>query len=173
LYNRFSGSIQNQRAFLTVDGTHFRLYEPYPFNKKWFSHKFKSAGITYEIGLNVQNGHICWAYGGYPAGVSDITMARKGILRVLPPGEMIIADKGYQGESSRIITPVAQTGHPMNRQHKLIMARHEHINKRIKDFSCMSGVWRHGWQSHVLMFYAVVALTQIKIENGEPMPGPY
>jgi hypothetical protein len=86
---------------------------------------------------------------------------------------MIIADKGYRGEATKIVTPVAQNGHPMNRQHKLIMARHEHINKRIKDFTLMSRVWRHGWQSHILAFYAVVSLTQIKLENGEPMPKPY
>ena len=138
--------IHNQRAFLTIDGVHFKLYNPDPFNKKWFSHKFHSAGIIYEIGLNVHIGDICWAYGKYPAGVSDITMAREGILRVLTPGEMLIADEGYRGEPNKIATPVAQTGHPMNRQHKLIMARHEHINKRIKDFRSMSGVWRHGWK---------------------------
>ena len=53
------------------------------------------------------------------------------------------------------------------------MARHEHINKRIKDFISMSGVWIHGWQSHILAFYVVVSLTQIKIENDEPMPESY
>ena len=91
---------------MTIDGVHFKIYEPYPFNKKWFSHKFKRAGITYEIGCNVNTGEICWAFGGYPAGVSDITMARQGILRVLPPTEMIIADKGYVGERTKIITPI-------------------------------------------------------------------
>ena len=37
----------------------------------------------------------------------------------------------------------------------------------------MSGVWRHGWQSHILAFYAVISLTQFKLENEEPMPEPY
>ena len=59
-------------------------------------------------------------------------MAREGILRVLSPGEIMIADNGYWGDPTKIITPVTQTGHPMNRQNKLIMARNEHINKRIK-----------------------------------------
>ena len=123
--------------------------------------------------MNVQTGDICWAYGGYPAGVSDITMARQGILKILPPGEIIIADKGYVGEPTKIVTPVAQYVHPMNREHKLIMARHKVINKRMKDFMSMNSVWRHGWQSHISAFYAVVGLTQIKIEYGEPMPAPY
>ena len=56
---------------------------------------------------------------------------------------------------------------------KLIMAIHEHINKRIKDFKCMSDTWRYGPELHVKAFYAVVSLTQIKLQYGEPMPEPY
>ena len=148
------------------------IYEPHPFNRKWCSHKFKHAGLTYEIGLNVQSGDICWAYGGYPAGVSDLQMARVGILKHIVPGEKIIADKGYRGEPNKIITPTQNSG-PFNKQLKLIMARHELINKRIKEFSCMNSTWRHGWKSHILAFYAVVSLTQIRIQNGEPMPPPF
>ena len=107
------------------------IYEPHPFNRKWCSHKFKHAGLTYEIGLNVQSGDICWAYGGYPAGVSDLQMARVGILKHIVPGEKIIADKGYRGEPNKIITPTQNSG-PFNKQLKLIMARHELVNKRIK-----------------------------------------
>ena len=53
---------------------------------------------------------------------------------VLPDGEMIFGDKGYRGDPAKIITPVRATSYPMNRQHKLIMARHEHINKYVQDF---------------------------------------
>ena len=158
---------------MTVDGTHFKIFEPTPFDSRWFSHKFKRAGLTYEIGLNIHTGDICWAFGGYPAGTNDLTMARNGILQVLPAGEMIIADKGYRGEPTKIIAPIEGDNSNFNREHKLIMARHEHINKRVKDFKCMSDTWRHGWESHIPTFYAVIALTQIRLENGEPMPEPY
>ena len=93
----------------------------------------------------MQTGDVCWAHGGYPDGVNDITMDREGILRIPSPSEIIIVDKFYREEPTKIVTPVAQTSHPMNRQHKLIMATHDHINKRIKDFRCMSGIWRYGW----------------------------
>ena len=53
------------------------------------------------------------------------------------------------------------------------MGRYEGINKHVKDFKCMSDTWRHGWESHVSTFYAVINLTQIKLENGEPMPPAY
>ena len=37
----------------------------------------------------------------------------------------------------------------------------------------MSDNWRHGWEAHIPTFYAVVALTQIRLENGEPMRDTY
>ena len=152
---------------------HFKIWEPRPFSPFWFSHKFKRAGLTYEIGLNVHTADICWAYGGFPAAVSDLTMAKRGVLSVLPIGEMIIADKGYIGEPNRIITPIEDYSTNFNYQHKLMMARHEGVNKRVKDWHCMSATWRHGWESHIRTFYAVIALTQIKLENGEPLPKPF
>ena len=92
---------------------------------------------------------------------------------MLLPGEKIIADKGYIGYPDKIITPINEYSTHFNKEHKLIMTRHEHVNKRIKDFMSMKSTWRHGWKSHVLAFYAVVTLTQIRIENGEPLPMPY
>ena len=47
----------------------------------------------------------------------------------------------------------------LNYQHKLIMARHEGVNKRVKDLRCMSSIWRHSWKAHVPTFYAIIALT--------------
>ena len=86
---------------------------------------------------------------------------------------MIIADKVYKGMPAQIITPIEEENSNFNRQHKLIMARHEHINKRVKDFMSMSDTWRHGWEAHIPTFYAVIALTQINLENGEPMPDTF
>ena len=106
-------------------------------------------------------------------GTNDLTMARNGILQVLPAGDMIIADKAYKGASTQIITPIEEENSNFNRHHKLIMAMHEHINNRVKDFKSRSDTWRHGLEAHIPTFYAVIALTQIKLENGEPMPDPY
>ena len=53
------------------------------------------------------------------------------------------------------------------------MARHQHINKRMKDFKSVSDTWRHGWEAHISTFYAVIALTKINLGNGEPITNPY
>ena len=54
-----------------------------------------------------------------------------------------------------------------------MMVRYEGVNKRVKYWHCMSVTWRHGWESHIRTFYAVIALTQMKLENGEPLPKPF
>ena len=84
----------------------FKIFEPCPFDKTFSSHKFKCAGLTYEIGLNFHPGDIFWAFSGYPVGTPDITLARRRILSVFLAGEFIIADKGYYGERDQIITPI-------------------------------------------------------------------
>ena len=41
LDNRFKGSEHlRTNIYMAIDGIHFRISEPFPFSKKWFSHKF-------------------------------------------------------------------------------------------------------------------------------------
>ena len=54
-----------------------------------------------------------------------------------------------------------------------MIARHENINKKIKEFKCMCGIWRHGEDDHVKSIHAVVTHVQIKIEIGNPITPPY
>ncbi len=39
-------------AEFQVDGTDFKIYEPAPFNPKWWSHKLNCAGLRYEDASN-------------------------------------------------------------------------------------------------------------------------
>ena len=52
---------------------------------------------------------------------------------------------------------------------KEIMARHETLNGRLKSFSCLQHRFRHDLHLHRLHFNAVVNLTQMMIEHGEPL----
>jgi len=54
-------------------------------------------------------------------------------------------------------------------QKKKILARHETVNKRIKQFCCMNVRFRHSLHLHPRFFHAAVNLTQLMIENGEPL----
>ncbi len=81
---------------VSLDGTDFRIQEPQPFNKKWFSHKFKAAGIRYEIGLSIGNGDIVWASGGVPSGEWPDVKIAKDLYLHYASRELTLADKGYR-----------------------------------------------------------------------------
>ena len=50
-----------------------------------------------------------------------------------------------------------------------VRARHETVNKRIKQFSSLSGIFRHDLDLHSDFVYAACVITQISIEMGEPL----
>lgn len=54
-------------CFTSVDGTDFRIQEPSPFDTKWYSHKFNSSSLRYEIAV-CTGGNIVWCHGPFPAG---------------------------------------------------------------------------------------------------------
>jgi hypothetical protein len=86
------------RCKVSVDGTDFRIWEPRPFNKKWYSSKFNGPGVRYEVGVCIQTGWIVWTNGPFPCGEwSDVKIALDGIVYMLEGDERLIADKGYRG----------------------------------------------------------------------------
>ena len=74
---------------VTVDGTDFRILEPSPFSKKWYSHKFRGPGLRYEVAVGIQSGHIVWTNGPFPAGVPDIVIFRYSLKNKLVEGERV------------------------------------------------------------------------------------
>ena len=62
--------------FSSMDGTDCPIREPFPFDRKWMSHKFKAAALRYDISLSIKSGDIVHAAGGVPAGeCPDIELA--------------------------------------------------------------------------------------------------
>lgn len=150
---------------MSLDGTDFRIYEPMDFSPKWYSHKFKGPGLRYEIGLCIKTGAIVWANGGVPCGeYSDLKLARAGYVDAVGPDEMTIADDTYK-DANFFIYP---SGNPESiREQKRIMARHETVNRRLKQWGVLQKVFRHSLQLHSPCFYAVVNVTQIMFDNNE------
>lgn len=93
---------------MTVDGTDFPIYEPTPYSRKWYSHKFKGPGLRYEIAMSIQSGDIVWCNGPYPAGWSDLKIARDALVFQLEPGEMVCADGGYRDGGEFFQTPTGE-----------------------------------------------------------------
>lgn len=71
-----------------------------------------------------------WVFGGYPCGMyPDLKLTREAFVPSLITGERAMADKGYKDEK-HFILPNAQN----TNLHGLIMARHETLNRRLKQF---------------------------------------
>lgn len=151
----------NKKIRVSLDGVDCRIREPQPFNKKWFSHKFKAAGIRYEIGISVVGGELVWIHGGFPCGEwPDLKIAKETYIHFAAK-EITLADKGY-----RLKKYFKQ---PSSRIEKRILARHETLNGRIKEFAILSQRFRNNVKKHPLVFYAVVNVIQTSIENGEKL----
>ena len=81
--------IDDELSFiLSIDGTHCPIEEPKPWSEKWSSHKLgKSAGLAYEVGLQIESPDLAWVNGPFPAGdYNDLDMfwdKLKGKLQTL------------------------------------------------------------------------------------------
>jgi hypothetical protein len=147
--------------FVSLDGTDFKIYEQKPFDKKWFSHKFKGPGLRYEIGISIQSGDIVWASGGVPCGeYPDIKLAKELYVK-FAQNEITLADKGYRDRKFFKI--------PENAFEKRVLARHETLNGKIRTFAILSDRFRHQLNKHPIVFHACVNIVQVLINDGEKL----
>jgi len=150
---------------VSVDATDFRIYEWKPFWTGWFSHKTKGPGLRWEIALNIRTGDIVWINGPFPCGqYPDIKNFRQDLKFELEDGEMVEADLGYRGEPQYVKTP-----QPGNDVQARVRSWHETVNKRFKQWNCLSRVFQHQVERHQVVFGAVAIITQLALENGEPL----
>lgn len=162
---RLTDAQPGQLAFSSIDGVDFRVLEPIPFDKDYFSHKFKAAALRYEIGISLKTGHIIWKFGGYPAGAyPDLKLARELYVHQVIQGELTFADDGYQDEQYFILPR-----HTNAKGHKFIMSRHETVNKRIRHFKILKNTFYHDLEKHQKCFYAVTNITALIIKFEEPL----
>ena len=157
-------------CLMSIDGTHFPIQEPGPFDKKWYSFKHNCSGLTYEIGVSIKLGEIVWFNGPFPGSTNDLTIFRNSLKKKLSPGEKVIADNGYRDYKARLKGEESkQEDYDWRKAHREIRARQEIINRRIKQYRCMSEIFRHGEGKHAKMFQAVIVITQMNIwKNGTP-----
>ena len=154
---------------------HCRVAEPkHPTqskNPKYYSHKFKQAGLGYELGVSVFLNRLVWMNGPFPAADHDIKVFReKGLKDMIPIGKKIIGDNGYRGENDIISTPNnAHDPVELRKFKSRARARHESFNARIKNFRCLAMQFRHGVAKHKIVFEAVCVICQYQLENGSPL----
>jgi len=145
--------------------------EPHPFDPGYYSHKFGSAGLRYEVATSISTGWIVWINGPFPCGAwSDIRIARSlgGIQSVMDRAERYIADGGYCDGGDFGVTPNGLNNNDQRRQ-KLIRARHETVNGRFKRWHILSCTFRHDLGLHYIVFMAIANITQLEMEEESPV----
>lgn len=139
---------------------------------RWISCKFKAPGVRYEVGISIFSGFIVWINGPFPAGQwHDITIFRRNLKRILLScGEYVEADDGYRGEPDCIRTPTDLFITDNKKKLKCIARRrHETCNRRFKHWNSLQNAFRHSAKDHEFVFTAIAVMTQLEIENDNPL----
>lgn len=165
---------------MTIDGVHCLTEEPthenFSQNKKFYSHKFNTAALDYELGISIFSQRCVWVAGPYAAGTPDISIFRARLkqkmasLRALR-GVMhrILADRGYRGERDYISVPNSFDSEALRYFKGRALSRHESFNGRLKNFDCLQDRFRHSIRKHKMCFNSGVVIVQISLENGSPL----
>jgi hypothetical protein len=109
--------------------------------------------------------------GPYPAGnYTDIKIFNTVLRNFLEPGERVEADEGYHGHPDKIKCPGNDANPAENRAMQgRVRARHEMLNGRLKNWGILSQVFRHHIMMHGDVFRACAVVTQLTIQDGEPL----
>jgi hypothetical protein len=159
---------------MTVDGTDFRIPQKGIVEKgnAFASHKYAGKStLRYELSVEILVGNLVWIQGPYSAGkYTNIKIFNKVLHHFLEPGERVEADEGYCGHPYKIKCPGKDANPAKNRAMQgRVRALHEILNGQLKTWGILSQVFRHRITMHDDMFRVCAVVTQLTIENGEPL----
>lgn len=167
---------------ITVDGTHCPIQEPthpaFSENTKFYSHKFHSAALDYEIAISIFTQQVVWVHGPFPAGDNDISIFRNKLKeKMIWARDNLttntvcrgIGDKGYRGERGLLSTPSSHDSQVLRDFKVRALSRHETFNKRLKNFDCLDERFRHSIAKHKQCFEAVAIICQLQMDCGNKL----
>jgi hypothetical protein len=104
--------------------------------------------------LSSATGNIVKAHGGYPCGKwPDLRLARDAFIDRFEIDKKALNDKGYRDNNFFV--------NPNEDPLKKILATHETLKKRVKQFYCMNDVFRHVFTFHPSFFRACFDFTHL------------
>ena len=144
-------------------------------NKKLYSYKIKKPALRYEVAISLWEDRIVWVNGPYlPGEFNDLQIFRHSLIHMLEPNERVIADKIYRAEAPEKVICDGMIGDYDLDILKRAEGRHENLNRRLKQFSCLSDPFRGRNKDaatkprdHAKMFNAVCVIVQVAMEIGE------
>ena len=140
-----------ETLFGSVDGTHTSNNEPrdpdMKKDPKNYSHKFKMPGLNHEIVLDLWSNRCIHAKTVDKASVHDLTAFRMELWQKIPPGRRLVCDRGYicfkDGENHSLAFPNPLDNNDVKEFKNRARARHEHFNRKLKDYGCLSKKFIH------------------------------
>jgi len=119
------------------------------------------------VAVCIQTGDIVWINGPFPCGWwPDLKIFKHDLVNRLQPGEMVEADGTYQ--HPRCQKPGDYVSLTDRRAKTMARARHETVNKRLKQFYCLKHTYRHSRDKHHILFAAAAVCTQLQFESDPP-----
>jgi len=119
-----------------------------------------------EVAISISTCYIVHINGPFLCGEwSDLRIARNWLHSKLESQEYYLADAAYRCSTAPTIT---RNGLPRHRHPKFdhLMARHETINRRFKEFAILREKYLQKEAKHDLIFRCIVVLIQIEIMSG-------
>lgn len=143
-------------------------HETLPIDKEYYSHKFNSAGLSYEIALSLWSDRCIWVNGPFKAGTSDLAIYKQpnGLHSVIPMGKKVIADDGYKCSDEKLCTSNPEDTVAVKKFKRRAKLRQESFNGKVKAFHCLSERFNRSLHRHKFAFDAVCVIVQMQLENG-------
>jgi DDE superfamily endonuclease len=161
---------------VTVDGTDMKWREKQhpdlPIDTKYYSHKFNACALKYELAISIFTSKLVWMNGPFRGGKHDMTIFRDDGLKdkLQASGKLAIADGGYKSsdpdESMILAVPSKMDSRELSEFKARARCRHESFNGRIKNFSVLTGTFRHDFDKFKVSFEAVCVIIQYQMDNG-------
>eukprot|EP00536_Pseudo-nitzschia_multiseries_P018733 jgi/Psemu1/57068/gm1.57068_g len=79
---------------------------PFPWDRKWCSHKFNGPGLKYELAVAIFSNKICWTRSPFFATTNESRIFKEELGLELPDDEPVECDSGPGGDS-RLMPPSA------------------------------------------------------------------
>jgi hypothetical protein len=104
-----------------------------------------------------------WANGPFPAGHSDLKIARSRVVHLLAPGEKIVAAGGYRDGFNHFESPTGERT-LYEKLKSNTRARHETVSHRIRRWRALTDIFRHDVSTrHAHVLFAILNITQLQI----------
>ena len=85
--------------------------------------------------------------------------------------ERVEADDNYRGGNPEFCKTPSGVFHDHEKQaaRRRVMGRQESVSKNFKEWQILSNVFHHDIKKHSMVFRAILAITQVQINNGEKL----